>query len=262
MSNSASLLITCSLVGVLSALACWALFTWRRTKYTFPQACLYLVNTCATRVLWRTHITGALPVGRGEGAVIVSNHRSGIDPLLIQLATDRVVHWLVAREYVEHPAMGWAFRILQSIPVNRGGVDTASTRLAMRLAQAGGLVGLFPEGRINLTDQLLLPGRPGAALIALKARVPVIPCFVAGSPYDGSALGSFLMPAKARVIVGKQIDLSEFFGREGEKDVLQEITKRFLKEIARLAGDEHFEPRLAGKQWKSEALQENAGSTN
>ncbi len=231
-------------------LAFWIFRRWRKTNYTFLQSFLYLVNSFFARVLWRTRVSGPLPIADHQGAVIVCNHISGIDPLLIQLCTHRVVHWMVAREYFETPGMSIVFKALGSIPVNRAGVDTAATKLAIRLAQQGGLVGLFPEGRVNETGDLLLPGRPGAALIALKARVPVIPCYVSGAPYDGTALGSFFMAANARVVLGPPIDLSEFYGREGDKTVLPELTKRFLTEIARLAGIENFEPKLAGRNWK------------
>ena len=243
-------LIVCSVI--FAALAVWIVLSWRRTRYTFAQYCLYVVNSLFTRVLWRTQVSGPLPVADGEGAVIVSNHQSGIDPLLIQLGTDRVVHWLVAREYYQMPGISLVFRTLRSIPVNRGGVDTASTKMAIRLAQQGGLVGLFPEGRVNTTEALLLPGRSGAALIALRARVKVIPCLVSGAPYDGTALGSFFMAADAKVIVGKPIDLSPYYGREGDKAVLQELTRRFLVEIAALSGATDYEPELAGRQWKSD----------
>ena len=101
-----------------------------------------------------------------------------------------------------------------------------------------------------MTDELLLPGRPGAALIALRARVPVIPCYVSGAPYDGTAMGSFFMAAKARVIIGKPIDISEYYDREG-REVLQDLTLRFLVEIAALAGHPEFVPKLAGKNWKT-----------
>jgi 1-acyl-sn-glycerol-3-phosphate acyltransferase len=243
-------LIVCFVI--FGALALWIVLSWRRTRYTFGQFCLYVVNSFFTRVLWRTQVSGPLPVSADEGAVIVSNHQSGIDPLLIQLCTDRVVHWMVAREYYNMPGISFVFRTLRSIPVNRGGVDTASTKMAIRLAQQGGLVGLFPEGRVNMTDALLLPGRSGAALIALRARVKVIPCFVSGSPYDGTALGSFFMSANARVKVGQPIDLSAYYGQEGDKAVLQELTRQFLVEIARLAGAVDFEPTLAGRNWKSD----------
>jgi 1-acyl-sn-glycerol-3-phosphate acyltransferase len=236
---------------LLAALALWIVAAWRATPYTFWQFCIYLLNTFFTRVLWRTQVIGTLDLPESQGAVIVSNHQSGIDPLLIQLCTFRIVHWLVAREYFYMPVISIIFKQLESIPVNRGGIDTAATKMAIRYAQEGGLVGLFPEGRINLTDELLLPGRPGAALIALRARVPVVPCYVQGAPYDGTALGSFFMTAKARVTIGKPIDLSQYFARENDRTVLQDLTKLFLKEIARLAGAEDFKPQLAGRNWKT-----------
>lgn len=248
-----SAVVTASVVMTLLALALWAwmYLSRRQTHYTRRQSFLYLINAFFTRVLWRTTTHGRIELPETQGAVIVSNHISGIDPLLIQLCVDRVVHWMVAREYYHAPGISLVFKALESIPVNRGGVDTASTKMAIRLAQQGGLVGLFPEGRVNMTkDPLLLPGRPGAALIALRARVPVIPCYVEGAPYNGTALGSFFMAAKAKVTIGKPIDLSEYYGRDHDRGVQQELTKRFLIEIAKLAGVDDFEPQLAGRNWK------------
>ena len=113
------------------------------------------------RVLWRAEVTGTLDIPPGQGAVIVCNHVGPIDPSFIALASNRIVHWMVAKEFCVHPGMSWFFKIMQAIPVNRRGVDTAATKLAIRYASQGDLVGLFPEGRINDTDRLLLPGRPG-----------------------------------------------------------------------------------------------------
>ena len=252
-----------TIIGTLAAivvvgLALWASVAWWRTYYTFPQALLYLLNRLITSLLWRVRVTGLLPVRPGRPAVIVSNHISGIDPLLIQRAAICRVHWMVAREYVEHPAMAWAFRILQVISVNRGGVDTSATKQAIRLLERGESVGMFPEGRINTkpNETLLLPGRPGAAWVALRARVPVVPCYVSGSPYSGTALGSFLMTARARVVVGEPIDISEYYDRADEREVQQQLTRRFLQEIAKLAGNPLFEPKLAGRRWKPEEADE------
>jgi 1-acyl-sn-glycerol-3-phosphate acyltransferase len=254
--NQTALVILAVLAAVLVA---GTVVAWRATPYTFWQFCIYVLNNFFTRVLWRTEVIGTLDLGESQGAVIVCNHQSGIDPLLIQLCTFRIVHWLVAREYFYMPVISIIFKQLRSIPVNRGGIDTAATKMAIRYAQEGGLVGLFPEGRINLTDELLLPGRPGAALIALRARVPVVPCYVEGAPYDGTALGSFIMTAKAKVRIGKPIDLSRYIARENDKTVLEDLTRLFLREIAKLAGVDDFQPQLAGKNWKTapETLENN-----
>lgn len=249
--DHATIIATVAAAIMVLAVLVWMLVAWRRSRFTLFQAVLAFGNLFFARVLWRTESTGRLPAKPGEGALIVCNHSSGVDPNVIQVCTDRVVHWMVAREYYEMPVLNWAFRATDTIPVNRAGVDTASTKMAIRLAQQGGLVGLFPEGRINTTKELLLPGRPGAALIALRARVKVIPCYVAGVPYDGTPLGSLRMPGRARVFIGKPIDLSSYFGREGDKQALEEITKRMLVEIAKLAGVPNYQPKLAGRQWKN-----------
>jgi 1-acyl-sn-glycerol-3-phosphate acyltransferase len=219
------------------------------TDYTLGQSILYLANSLVTRVLWRSKVFGSIDLPPGQGAVVVCNHRSGIDPFFIQASTKRVMHWMVASEYYGYPVLNAVFQVLQTIPVSRRGVDTAATKQAIRYAQQGGLVGLFLEGRINTTEKLLLPGRPGAAMIALKARVPVIPCYIHNAPYDGTAVGPMFMTAKSDLIIGEPIDLSAYFDRDSDKEVQADLTKRFLREIARLAGDSNFEPELAGRRW-------------
>jgi 1-acyl-sn-glycerol-3-phosphate acyltransferase len=239
------LVLAAIVLGTIGRFLWW----WRhKTYYKWSQIPFFFIYFIYTRLVWRATISRPIPVAPGQGAVIVCNHASSIDPWFIQLGVNRTVHWMVAREYSLHPAMAWIFRINECIPVNRGGVDTAATKMAIRYAQNGGLVGLFPEGRINLTKDLLLPGRPGAALIAMRARVPVIPCYVSGAPFDGTEFGCFLMTARTKLTVGDPIDLSEYYERN-DKDVLQDVTKRFMLEIAKLSGATDYVPQCAGRNW-------------
>ncbi|MCA9245718.1 MAG: 1-acyl-sn-glycerol-3-phosphate acyltransferase [Planctomycetales bacterium] len=243
-------LATAFVLGIPVAVLAKLVINARNSNYTPGQFFVLTYGFLTARILWRALPPDPLPVATNAGAVIVCNHRGPFDPMFVQLGADRMGRWLVAREYCEHPAMAWFFRICRSIPVGRGGIDTAATKIAIRHAAQGGLVGMFPEGRLNMTESLLLPGRPGAALVALKAHVPVIPCYIAGQPRAKSILGTLILPAHARVSIGQAIDLSKYFGRENEREVLNELTLRFLKEIATLAGQPDFEPRLAGRRWK------------
>jgi len=224
-----------------------------RSRFSFLQQVLWLVAYLLTRFLWRTTTIGPLLLAEGQGAVVVLNHRSSADPFFVQVASDRKVHWMVAREYCEHWAFAWFLRACEVIPVNRGGMDIRAVKAAIRLTSQGGIIGMFPEGRINMTEELMLPGRPGAAWIALKARCPVVPCYVEGSPYRRVAWSPFFMTARVKVRFGPPLDFSEFFDRESEQEVLAEVLRRCQRAIADLAGRPDFEPRIAGRNWKPTA---------
>ena len=237
----ASLLVI-PLVGVYLSL--------RRTSYSPFQYALWFTATLLVRLLWRAQLPRRWPPETEQGVVVVCNHRSSIDPFFLQVCCQRPMHWMVAREYCEHPAFRWFLTACEVIPVNRGGIDTASTKMAIRYAQEGGRVGMFPEGRINMTTQLMLPIRPGAVLVALRARVPILPCYISGSPYLGTPWSPFFMTARVRVQFGDVIDLMPHYDQEPDDQLVREVMTRVVREIARLADAEDFEPTFAGRRWK------------
>jgi 1-acyl-sn-glycerol-3-phosphate acyltransferase len=232
-----------------------AVALWLRTEMSAVQFFMWIMARLLTRLWWRATASGPLPLPLGQGAVLVCNHRSSVDPFFIQTLTTRKTHWMVAREFCEHSVFGWFLRVCEVIPVNRGGIDTNATRTAIRLASDGQIVGMLPEGRINMTDRLLLAGRPGAALVALKAGVPIVPCYIEGAPYDQKPWSPFLMPAKVKVHFGPPLDLSEFRDREADESTLSEVLVRAMKAIAALAGEPDYEPQIAGRGWKPTAAE-------
>lgn len=245
----------CAFLAVvcLTPLVAW-LVDMARSQYTPLQYFCWCLARLLTRLLWRAQTVGKFPRIEG-GAIIVINHRSSVDPFFVQTSLDRKAHWMVAKEYVEHPALGWFLRgICECIPANRHGIDTVSTKAAIRFASQGELVGMLPEGRINRTEELLLPARPGAALVALKARVPLVPCYVEGSPFGGSVLSPFFMTAHTRIYFGQPIETSEYAARADEDGVAAELMLRALRAIADLAGRPDFQPQLAGRKWNPAAV--------
>ncbi|MEE3370363.1 MAG: lysophospholipid acyltransferase family protein [Planctomycetota bacterium] len=240
------------LLLVVVLLLLWAAREYVRSPFPPFKATLYFFNLLLTRLQWSACAPKSLPVDQERGAVIISNHRSSIDPFFVQMTTRRLIHWMVAREYCEHVAFGWFLRAVEAIPVNRGGIDTASTKSAIRYAERGGLVGMFPEGRINLTDDLLTTVRPGAILVALRAGVPLVPCYLQGVPYRGTTVSPFFMRAKVRVFYGEPIDLSEFQGRANDRELVGQLMLRCARALAQLAGEADFQPKLAGRKWKPE----------
>ncbi len=241
-----------SLLLAVAAVVLWAVIRLIRSPFTPLQSMFYFFNLFATRLLWRADLPRRFPLAENQGAVIVCNHRSTIDPMIFYpVVRTRVVHWMVAQIFSERSPMGWFMRVVESIMVRPRSADTAALKTAIRLARQGRLVGVFPEGSVNMSDEFMLKVRPGAILIALKARVPIVPCYIEGTPYNGVAWGPLLMPARVKLVIGEPIDLSAYYGRERDANVVRELTIRCVREIAKLAGRDDFEPQIAGRGWKS-----------
>lgn len=245
-------LIALSILSVLVLiLVLWYVRLVRSTEYTARQTFYWLVAKFLTRVFWRARIEDPFPIESEGGAVVICNHRSSVDPFFIQVSVKRVIHWMVAREYCEHPIFGYFLRIAEVIPVNRGGIDTASTKSAIRIVSAGGIVGMLPEGRINTSDKFMNSVRPGAIVVAIKGKAPIIPCYIEDAPYRGKVWSPFVTRSRTRVRYGQPIDLSPYYGQEKDDEVVRRLLIECVSAIARLAGRDGFVPELAGRKWKT-----------
>jgi 1-acyl-sn-glycerol-3-phosphate acyltransferase len=246
-STAAALIFLLALIVAPPIAVYWGLAP---SPMSLVQRILWGLAYLLVKLRWRTKWEGELPVEEGRGAVIVCNHRSSVDPFFVQTVTGRKIHWMVAREYCEHPALRWFLRTCEVIPVGRGGIDTAATKTALRIVESGGLVGMFPEGRINMTDGLLLPIRPGAAHIALKGGVPLVPCYIEGSPYERVPWSPLLMTARVVVRFGQPIECRTEPDGDVESECAAAVMRHWAVSIARLAGQPNVAVEFAGRQWK------------
>jgi 1-acyl-sn-glycerol-3-phosphate acyltransferase len=249
---SQSVFIACVVLIVVLAMG-WIVYRKRKTQYTWMQFLFWVIANCLTRYLWRTTYTNPLPEEAHRRVIFVCNHHSGIDPFFVQVLCQRPIRWMVAKEYCEHRIFGWYLRICEVIPVSRGGIDTSATKAAIRCVEQGGLLGMFPEGRLNMTEKLMLPVRPGAVLVALRTGAPLLPCYIQGSPTRGTAMSSFFMRARVRVSFGQLIDVAQYADVEQTDDLVVEIMTNVLLEIARLSGRDDYVPEFAGRKWKPSA---------
>lgn len=249
-----------SVIVILLALAFVVFAVWmnaQRTRFRRSQYPLYFFGLLMTRFLWRARVFGKMELPTNGGAVIVANHRSPMDPAFVGLGSLSRVRWMVAREYFNVPVFGSMLRLLESIPTRRGGIDTEAVKQTIRSARDGELVGIFPEGRLNDTERLLLPLRNGAAMIALQARVPIIPCYIEGSPYDKDNFYSFFTrPARTTITIGKRLDASEFYDRADDREAQTEVTRRIGRAIADLAGRPDFMPEVMAGRRGAESVTE------
>lgn len=108
-------------------------------------------------------------------AIIAGNHTNGLDPFVISHAIPRArrIQFMAKKELFENPFLAWVIGTGGSFPVDRSGNDIGAIRTALRILQAEGMLGIFPQGTRGGTE---LQG--GAALLALKGKAPIVPARV------------------------------------------------------------------------------------
>ncbi len=132
------------------------------------------------RFLFRPTIINAESIPKEGRLVLAGNHTSCLDCLLVACSTKRVVHFLAKEELVTG-MLGFAFKRVGIIPVNRKAKDKNALHSAEKVLEQDGLIGIFPEGRTNLTGVApLLKFKYGAVKMAKDTDSTIIPFAITG----------------------------------------------------------------------------------
>lgn len=222
-------------LAVVAVVVTWIMWRLWRSPYGFVLGFWRGVNDRYCRWWLRTRCDSPCTIPAAGPAILIANHTCSIDPLpLIATSTRPYISFLIAREFSNVPLFGRLTRRIECIPVNRDGNDAEATRAAIRLLRAGGVLGVFIEGRIARPGETLAP-KPGAAMLALLTRAPVIPAHISGTHYHDSVTIPFLRRHRVRIAYGQPIDLSAYHGRHGERGVIDEVSALLMDRIRALA---------------------------
>ncbi|MCC5830280.1 MAG: MFS transporter [Phycisphaeraceae bacterium] len=134
-------------------------------------------------------------------AIVAANHTTGIDGLLIQAATPRIIRWLILDRYVVG-LLRPIWRIIRPIPVDPDRPGTRPIRDLLAALKEGEMVGIFPEGQLQRDQRDLKPLRQGVAMLARRSGAPVIPTWISGTPRARSMWLHFLLPSNSVVVFG------------------------------------------------------------
>ena len=148
-----------------------------------PEFLMRFMVWVLVHTLYRVRRAGLERVPDDGPAVIVCNHVSYVDALVITAACRRPIRWVMDHRIFRIPFLSFFFRTVRAIPIapakeDPEGLQQAYDAIAAAL-EAGDLVGLFPEGRLT-ADGEMAPFRPGIAQIVARTPVPVVPMALSG----------------------------------------------------------------------------------
>lgn len=219
------------------------------------------------RVLYRLRLHGQDHIPAGP-SVIVPNHVSYMDPLLIAYASKRPMRFLMYRPIYETWGLKWLFKSLGAIPVS--GKDSkalidASLDEARRALAAGQTVVIFPEGRLSTTGHMAM-FRRGFEKIAAEAGAPVIPAHVDGlwgslfSRRKGLTLAARLraIPRRLSVRFGSALAKAD---AQSARQAVEELSAEAMTERIERSKKPLFRQFLgrAKRYWSRRAIADSSG---
>jgi 1-acyl-sn-glycerol-3-phosphate acyltransferase len=202
---------------------------WKKPWYNGWSAIFATVFTAAFSL--RTE--GSSNVPATGPVLLLANHQSFIDPILIGLAARRHLRYLARKTLFRNPAFTWFIRSLNALPVNQEGFARDGLQAMIDLLKHGQAVAVFPEGERTLHGRLN-PFRPGVHLVLRRAACQIVPVGIAGAYAAWPRERAYPIPAPLflppwdgtlAVSVGKPIDSAIYKGL-GRAEVLADLEKR------------------------------------
>jgi 1-acyl-sn-glycerol-3-phosphate acyltransferase len=197
--------------------------------------------------------------------VVVSNHVSDLDPLVVGASLRRRVGFMAKHELFRHPLLRWWITACGAFPVRRGEPDRQALRAAHAVLSRGGVLVMFPEGTRG-RGRALRPPEPGAAVLALRTGAAILPVAVLGTgevlPRDARRLRRARVrvriapPIRVAARAGQSAEGSEDAARDGtrivgdaagaparhDRDAVEALGRRYMAEIARLLASVEVPP--------------------
>lgn len=188
----------------------------------------------ALRLRYRPLITGSSKMPRSGAVLIVSNHLSGLDTILIPSFSPRPVRFLAKASLFRTPFRNWIMRTVGAIPVFReaGSEAQAALEAGKSILEAGNVFAIFPEGSRSRTG-LLNKGRTGAAWLALETGATILPVGLIGTDRK-RAHGR---RPRIQMRIGTPFTLTDLTDLPGGR-ARREATERIMSAIQALTGQE------------------------
>jgi 1-acyl-sn-glycerol-3-phosphate acyltransferase len=200
-----------------------------KDQRSFLWKFLQIIARVGTTLLFDLKTYGRENVPKTGGVLLVANHQSYLDPVLVAVRLYRPVSFLAKSELFENRYFGWLIRMLHAFPVRQGEGDVGAVKEVIRRLGEGYALNFYPEGSRTETGEV---GRmeKGVALVIRRAGVPVVPVAIHGSFQAWPKGRTIFRPHPVSVKYGKAID---FDGKNADEIVgeLEQKVKQLLADL-------------------------------
>jgi 1-acyl-sn-glycerol-3-phosphate acyltransferase len=185
------------------------------------------------RIWNRVTVEGREHVPAHGAFVLAPVHRSNMDTPYASAATHRRLRFMGKDSLWKGKAAGWFLSALGGFPVSRGTADREALRRCAEVLAAGEPLVVFAEGE-RKSGPVVAPLFEGAAYLAARAGVPVIPVGIGGSERVMPKGARFIRPRKVTIVIGPAMEAESSDGARVPRAAIHELTERLHEELQRL----------------------------
>lgn len=179
------------------------------------------IFTFIFKIYYNPTIINKENIPKDEKAVIAGNHKHALDPILVDVCTNRVVHTL-AKKDLHDGKFGWFFRAIGTIPVDlKEKHNKQALETAVEYLNKGELINVSPEAKRNYTKEILLPFKVGAVVMAQRTNCKIVPY---------SITGDYKFRSKnLKITFGKPLDVSKMTVEEANEVLYEKVKELLIK---------------------------------
>ena len=180
------------------------------------------------KLLFRLKVTGQENIPQDGPFIIVANHSSLLDPVILGVSIKPKIIFVAAAYLFKIRWLGYLLRKANSIPV-QGENDISSLKRALKILQAGEVLGIFPEGGVD-RQKNNLPIKAGAAFLATRVGVPIVPIKIKGADKVLPRGAKFIRSLnRIEVEIKKPIFCSRHTNKN--KEIIKRVVESYIKAI-------------------------------
>ena len=172
-------------------------------------------------LLYRPEFEGRNNIPKSGSVILAGNHTNNLDAAIMIAGPKRVVHMLAKKELFKSKISNAFFRSMGCIPVDRKIHDENAKSEAIKVLKNNEVIGIFPEGTVNRTNDIIIPFKYGAVSFAKKTGAYIVPFTITGK-YK-------LFRRNIKITYGKPYKVTNDLEIENKK-LMNIITKMLIKE--------------------------------
>lgn len=192
-----------------------------------------MVTTGSLRILTRMRVEGRENVPTSGGFVVAPVHRSYVDTPISATVSRRRLRYMAKDSMWKNRTVGWLISSVGGFPVTRGTTDIEALRRCFLLLRQGEPLVMFPEGE-RKSGPIVQPLFEGAAYVAARENVPIIPVGIGGSERVMPKGARIIYPRKVYVLIGKPIYPMVSDNGRAPRSEVKRLTAELHEELQRL----------------------------